>query len=96
MDVEELVDEIMEIVESEPDPDYGDPQINEAIRNRGVRARIQDLLEEGFEGPEELAEARAEISALEDETLEQDEKITSLENKIFLLEEELAELRGER
>jgi hypothetical protein len=46
MDIETLVDEIMEAYESEPDTDFGNESINQAIRQQGIRAHIWDLLQD--------------------------------------------------
>jgi hypothetical protein len=46
MDIETLVDEIMEAYESEPDIDFGNERINQAIRQQGIRAHIWDLLQD--------------------------------------------------
>jgi hypothetical protein len=46
MDIETLVDEIMEAYESEPDTDFGNASINQAIRQQGIRAHIWDLLQD--------------------------------------------------
>lgn len=46
MTQEELLEKIMEAVESEPEADYGNASMNEYIRIQGIRAQIYDLLEE--------------------------------------------------
>jgi hypothetical protein len=45
MDIEEFVEQIIEAYESESNADYGDPTSDKYIRDRGVRARIYDILE---------------------------------------------------
>ena len=50
MDPDELLDEIMEVIESEPEGGYGDPFTNERVRNLGIRARLYDLLQERLDG----------------------------------------------
>ena len=82
MEIDDLVQEIMEAFESEPETDYGDPITNQHIRNRGIEAHIRDLVEdyekdlEIVAESEELAEKDGQIDELEDEILElKDEKI---------------------
>lgn len=62
MEIEELVDQIIDAYESESNADYGDPSSDKYIRDRGVRARIYDILESFAE---DLTSAR--IKDLEDE-----------------------------
>jgi ribosomal protein S17E len=46
MDIETLVEEIMEAYESEPETDFGNPSINQSIRQQGIKAHIWDLLQD--------------------------------------------------
>jgi len=51
MDIEILVEEIMEAYESEPETDFGNPSINQAIRRQGIKAHIWDLLQAKLDDP---------------------------------------------
>ena len=46
MEIPELVDEICEAFDAEPEADYGDPSTNRHIRERGIHAKIWDLIQE--------------------------------------------------
>jgi hypothetical protein len=46
MDIEILVEQIMDAFESEPEIDFGNSNINQTIRQRGVEAHIWDLLQD--------------------------------------------------
>ena len=46
MDTEDAVEQIIEAFNEEPESDYGSQRISQHIRERGIRARIWDILEE--------------------------------------------------
>ena len=93
MDIEELVDNIIEAFESEPDADYGDRETNKYVRERGIRARIWDLVQEYSDErvptDSDLAQADDEIEELkaENETLK-DER-DGLRQQVYELKEGL-------
>jgi hypothetical protein len=49
MDIDLLVEEIMDAVNNEPEADYGDPQTDNWVRDRGIRARVQDILQDALD-----------------------------------------------
>ena len=63
MDIELLVEEIMEAVTSEPEADYGDPKTDYWVRQRGIEARIHDVVQKFFDS---VTLAYAEEAAGED------------------------------
>ena len=49
MDLDYLVEAIMDVFESEPGLDYGDPDTNKRIRELGVHERIRQVLEDWYD-----------------------------------------------
>jgi len=91
MELSNLIDEIMEAFNSEPEPEYGDRRTNDYIRDRGIRAHIWDLIETYNTESTEIALLKEQIDDLEDANLRLEEQLGAAESRIEYLEEQLQE-----